>query len=307
MISIVLRDFDKNNLTTISSFFKMEFIEEMGVGSRLQITLPYDEENIIKLTENNRKTGNTIKISFSREWNEHILFEWIIAKVNLSWKLIEIEALDYIWRTKAREENRKLLSDKTYSNQTVSSIITDLYSIFWSQYDLPFEIWLNNDTTLISISFPSWKTFFDCLTQLYADNKVNWRCQEKLDVWDFGILKAGLWKYDNEDRNWSLIIDFDWEDSIYQLQKNNTQNPYPKIELDTDKIDWWNYKLWDKKSVQIRTSLEWWEIGFVWVVKKISIKALATKLQAKMEISDEFSQEVNSWFDAIMRELHSRE
>jgi len=302
MISIKIKDFNKNSLTVLTSFWKLDFVNEVWKFSKLNISFPYDNENILKLTANNRKIWNTINVIFPKNWEEKLLFEWIIVKVVLSWKIIEVECLDYTGWTRDWESNRAITSDLVY-NLPTNQIVSSLYSYFQWKYPLPFEIWINNDTTVRNITFEAWLTFYDCLVRLYEDYNVIRRCKQKLDIWSIWEMKLWLRKYDNNDRFWSDIIDFDREDSLYQLQKNNTLKPYPMIQLDTDKIDRWNYEVWDKKTVQIRTSLEWWAIWFIWMVKKIDIKAKNTKLEAKIEIADEYSKEVSSSFEKVMQEL----
>ena len=104
---------------------------------------------------------------------DKIVFKWFIAEIEID----EVMSLT-LNTNKALLYNKLLLSDKTYTNQTICQIFTDLLTS-WNTTTWDNLTFNCDDTTLITKEFREWDNLFDILQELTELIGLNWNMQDR--------------------------------------------------------------------------------------------------------------------------------
>jgi len=345
MISIKFLDKNKNSLTVITSFFDVRINNKLSDTCTAQFTIPYNSETISKLKENVRKVWNIVEIRANIDWWRQI-FVWVIRQTTITWQYVVFDCIDLIsyyrqyswkkfwfwslhrvyyseWYNERKEpcpfidNNKNIIHCDTNGNPNyiinewkANAQSIKLYKYFEYLFDIYwitlFELWTIWENYLTTNILNKSYTFFDMLDYLkqYKDiyYRANWY---KLDIiWTFDEIQPWLWKYDYTDVIWSDVIDFKRKESLDSLLQNDKTDNYPSIELE-DK-EWYKYKVWQKKAIQIHTQLDWWNTWYIWYITEINIKAEATKVIGTIKVDEKPRKRTDESLRWVLEKLHKR-
>ena len=171
-----------------------------------------------------------------------------------------------------------------------------------------FDIWYNGDMREIEskLKGPWDYSFFDIMMYLQWYYDVFWRANwYYMDIiGTFNEIQPGILKYDYTDVIWSDIIDFEWEESLDALLKNNTTDDYPSITVEDPER--YKYKVGNKKAIQINTQLDEGTTGYVWMITEIEIKATATKVEWTIKVDNTLRKRTKVNLKYVLENLHNR-
>lgn len=161
---------------------------------------------------NSLQEFNLVKINKKvKSWEEKEMFSWIIrwVKTNLMWTTVYLNDKLFLLKKK------KLYVDKTYTNQSISSILGDLVNHVNSR-DTWFATLNSGISTLVTKEYRVWESVFDILTDLAGDiyefsfvwNTINFLTSiwEDRSVW-WDIV---LFEFDKENYDSRNILSIDW-------------------------------------------------------------------------------------------------
>lgn len=161
MYVIYINDHLWNPITQIFELSSLEIKMKLNDISTAVITLPTSSKNC---KYEYFKEYNKIKISLVDKTSEKIMFEWVIRWVssNLTETKITLNCENFLLKKKV------LYVDKTYSNQSISSILSDIVAHINSR-DSWFITLNSTITDVVTKDYKKKKNFLDILKDLAWD------------------------------------------------------------------------------------------------------------------------------------------
>lgn len=183
-----------NTTTWLRKFQKVEIIE---ITHDIQNTTWTEAvyENLEDLTKNLEYytmnledvgliSSSTTTITRQVNSQDNVIFQWFIQDMNVN--------STSIWLTlrsqKALFERKGILSDKTYSNKTISFILDDLFSD-WNTFTWETYTYETDISQIITKDFKEWDSFFNILDELSELTWAVWNILEnkvyfKTELWE---------------------------------------------------------------------------------------------------------------------------
>lgn len=274
---------------TIETFFSLKIQEDLTSLSSWEITIKeiewIEKNDIIQIIE---------------VWEtDNIIFEWYIDDLVVWIEEIQITFKDF----KAMFQNKKVLSDKTFTSQTPKQIIDNLISDYNSRWDT----WtcISSISTTLTKELKIWDNYYDIINEICDFLQIQW-----IIKWNIIHVEEFVW----ENRTtWEEFFEF-----IYNAVDINENNI---IQIDRKSTPIYNIIVWiDSNGTKIikedTTSItENWPIANtinvrVWNLSDITQAFLDFYKTEKVyyELQSELlSQELNIWDKVAVRIEESNE
>lgn len=251
----------------------------------IECTIDYDINNYNSCTVTIPVIDNLNKYDFIELYEvtttDSLLFEWYIFDLEV-W----INEIQLIWRGTKELMNKKLvLSDKSYSNKTITEIMEDILSDWNLAY---WENWIfsTNDTTLIWKDFKTWDNVYDILEELSWLVGMVWTVE-----WNNIRVAELIWEDKTTWLNYTALI-YNWKDPYETNISNLKSKSYSTI---SNIIIWVDgtWKSTKTDATSIATFWALWEIKTFrdWDLEDSTEKYLDSKKEEQRIF--EFDIEVN--------------
>lgn len=195
---------DTRPKVTIEDFESLKFQEDLTSFSSWSCTTSQIEwilkNDIIKIIE----VGDT----------DNIIFNWFIDDLEVWIEKINITFKDFKWLF----QNKKVLSDKSFTNKTPKEIIDNLIADYNSRWDN--WICTSDITTTITKQYKIWDNYFDIINEICDFLQIQWIIKNneiiiKNFVWVDRTLNADFFEFIY---NWTDIA----ENNIITINRKTT-------------------------------------------------------------------------------------
>lgn len=334
MLTIQIKDWNNNVTAVINDIFSLQVDDEVNKGWKLKLRFPTEK----RLQERPIEKADRISVTYwLKIWQNIRLFDWYITDVTVKTSEVQIDAdnwLSYLQR-------RIIRSIKNYDGQTVSSIVSAIFSELNTTKALPISLWKNDcGDVLITKKFDKGTSFYDILRYCWqSDNalivrvydgkldvsKNTWNVLEwvrEYDVRNTRSTNIGDWSWkDSLDDFYSYIQNENWsaENSEFNNDKNLLFEKYeweaslnlpswkaiPSVVVSRD-TDWWDFAPWDRKNIRLFTWYDWLPLEYLGLIqsRKVTISANGW-IKAEVKISEEYKSETNI-LDLLLTNLRKK-
>jgi len=332
MLTIQIKNWDNKTVAVVNNIFSLQIEDEVNKGGKLKMKFPVEK----RLQEKPITKGQRLSINYwIKIWKVVKLFDGYITDVIISNKSVEVQAenrLSYL-------QNRIIRGSKTY-NDTISNVISSLFTELNTTFELPITLWLNDCQTVISEEFDTWTSFYDILKYCReADTKLvvrvidgvlevsedTWKVLEGIREYDvrnsFATNIADRNRKDSMDKYYSYIQNENWSviDDDFNAETNLIFEKYDKdwalaipnwkaipsvsVSRDTDR---WDFYIGDRKQIRLNTWYERLPLEYLGLIqsRKIVINANGG-IKAEIKISEEYKSETNI-LDLVLSNLRKK-
>lgn len=325
MITVQIKNGQGDVQAVINNIFNLQIDDEINKGGKLKIKFPTEEW----LQREPIQKGDRISIDYGDKIKETIrLFDWYITDVTLRTTEAQIEADNWL----SYLQFRILRTNKNYNNQTIQTVIGDVYSSLNNTFPLPVSLNKNDCLTKITKQFEKGTSFFDILKYCYqAEPKLifrvlnspfwnllevgenPWKILEGVREYDvnyqkvtnitdrsrkdsmdnfFSFIKTDTWEISNDTFNARTQLLFEQYDKQGNLALPSG-TAVPSISVSRD-IDWWNFDIWDRKEIRLVTWYERLPLSYLWLIQKRKITVDSTGwIKAEIKISENYKEDTN--------------
>lgn len=334
MLTIQIKNWYNEVIAVINDIFSMQIDDEVNKWWKLKFRFPTEK----RLQEKPLKKGYRISVTYwLKIWQTIRLFDWYITDVIVKTTDVQIEADNWL----SYLQYRIVRSDRTYAAQTISSVVSAVFSELNTTSELPLILWLNDCDTQITKDFKVWSSFYDILKFCRETEKdlivrvIDGVLEVSKNAWN---ILDGVWEYDARNTRGTNIADWSWKDSMdkfYTYIQNEWGNindeefeqqmklifekydskwsltlpswiAIPSVSISRD-TDWWEFNPWDRKNIRLLTGYDWLPLQYLGLIqsRKITINANGW-IKAEIKISQEYKADTNI-LDLILVNLRWRQ
>lgn len=321
MLTIQIKNWYNEVVAVINDIFSLQVDDEVNKGGKLKLKFPTEK----RLQEKPLKKGYRISITYWLKIGKVIrLFEGYITDVIVKTTQVEIQADNWL----SYLQYRMVRSDRTYTDQTISSVVSAVFNELNNTSELPMQLGLNDCDSKITKDFKVGTSFYDIL-------KYCWEAEKDLIVRvhngylevskNAGNILEGVWEYDARNTVGTNITDRSRKDSMDEFytyiqseggsvsdeefeenmklifEKYDSEGALklpswiaiPSINISRD-IDWWDFNPWDRKNIRLITGYEWLPLQYLGLIqsRKVNISANGG-IKAEIKISEEYKADTN--------------
>lgn len=321
MLTIQIKDWQNNVIAVINNIFSLQVDDEVNKGGKLKIKFPIEQ----RMQNTQLKKGNKITINYwIKIWQIIKLFDWYITDITLKSDEAEIQGENWL----SYLQNRIIRTQRTYTNQTIQSVVSAVFTELNTTYTLPITLWLNDCQTTITRQFDKGTSFFDILKYCrWAEEDLVVRVVDwVLDVSkNTGVILDWVWEYDADNTRKTNIASREWKDSMdnYYTYKQNqdwnisnseaiadmwllfekyewewalslpTWKAVPSVSVSRD-TDWWDFNIWDRKHIRLETWYDWLPLEYLWLIQSRKVNISSSQwIKAEIKITEKYKDETN--------------
>ena len=333
MLTIQIKNWYNEVVAVINDIFSLQVDDEVNKGGKLKLKFPTEK----RLQEKPLQKGYRISITYGLKIGKVIrLFEGYITDVIVKTTQVEIQADNWL----SYLQYRMVRSDRTYTDQTISSVVSAVFNELNTTSELPIQLGINDCESKITKDFKVGTSFYDIL-------KYCWEAEKDLIVRvhngylevskNTGNILEGVWEYDARNTVGTNITDRSRKDSMdefYTYIQNEGGNindeefeqqmklifekydsegalqlpswiAIPSINISRD-IDWWDFNPWDRKNIRLITGYDWLPLQYLGLIqnRKVSITANGG-IKAEIKISEEYKADTNI-LDLVLTNLRGK-
>ena len=333
MLTIQIKNWQNNVIAVINNIFSLQVDDEVNRWGKLKIKFPIEQR--MQRTQLKKWYGITTNY-WIKIWQIIKLFDWYITDITLKSDWAEIQAENWL----SYLQNRIVRSERTYTNQTISSVVSAVFTELNNNYPLPITLWLNDCETTITRQFDTWTSFYDILKYCWwADEDLVVRVIDwVLDVSEnTGKILEWIWEYDADNTRKTNIASWDWKDSMdnYYTYKQNqdwhisddeaiadmwlifekyewewalslpTWKAVPNLSISRD-TDWWDFNIWDRKYIRLNTGYDWLPLEYLWLIQNRKVDISANWwIKAEIKVTEKYKEETNI-LDLVLTNLRKK-
>lgn len=330
MLTIQIKNWYNEVIAVINDIFFLQVEDEVNKGGKLKLNFPTEK----RLQKKPIKKWYKISVTYwLKIWQTIRLFEWYITDVIVKTTAVQIEADNWL----SYLQYRIIRTARTYTNQTISSIVNAIFTELNNTSELPITLWINDCDTKITKEFNVGMSFYDILKYCRETEKqlivrvLNGVLEVSKNTWK---VLDGVWEYDAKNVSGANIVDWNWKDSMdkfYTYIQNDWGNinneefeqemklifekydskwsltlpswiAIPSVSISRD-TDWWKFNPWDRKSIRLLTGYDWLNIKYLWLIqnRKVIIDA-NNGIKSEIKVSQEYKSDTNI-LDLILQNL----
>lgn len=320
MLTIQIKNKD-SVIAVINNIFSLQVDDEVNKGGKLKIAFPVEQ----RMQTTQLKKWYRITVNYwIKIWQIIKLFDWYITDITLKSDWGEIQAENWL----SYLQNRIIRTQRTYTNQTIQSVVGAVFTELNTTYPLPITLWLNDCSTKITRQFDTGTSFYDIL-------KYCWGAEEDLIVrvvdWvldvskNTGTVLNWVWEYDADNTRKTNIASWEWKDTMdnyityKQNQSWNISNSeviadmglifekyewewalslpswkaVPNVSVTRD-TDWRDFNVWDRKYIRLETWYNWIPLEYLWLIQSRRVNISASQgIKAEIKITEKYKDETN--------------
>lgn len=333
MLTIQIKNWYNEIIAVINDIFSMQVDDEVNKWWKLKFIFPTEK----RLQERPIKKWYRISVAYwLKIWQTIRLFDGYITDVLVKTTTVQIEADNWL----SYLQYRMVRSDRTYTAQTISSVISAIFNELNTTSELPITLWLNDCDTQITKDFSVGTSFYDILKYCRETEKdlivrvIDGVLEVSKNAWR---VLNWVWEYDARNTRGTNIADWSWKDSMdefYSYIQNDSGNQsnsefnndfklifekyegeatlslpswkaIPSVSVSRD-TDWWDFYIGDRKNIRLNTWYERLPLEYLGLIqnRKITINA-SGGIRAEIKISEEYTAETNI-LDLILTNLKKK-
>ena len=208
-MSYLLKIYENQNSSTVLT----QILDIISIQINFDISDISNATIKVPLYYNWLKQFNKIEIYETITNNDLLIFQWYIFNLKISTKDIEIISKD----EKSLLKKKLVISDKTYSWQTITTIVNDLLSD-WNILSWDNLTFTSSINTTVSKDFSEWDNLFDCIEELswlvwWVFTSNNWQIIVETILWEDKTTWSNFtelvynWKDPNENNIYDVVIE----------------------------------------------------------------------------------------------------
>ena len=332
MLTIQIKNWENKVIAVINNIFSLQVDDEVNKWGKVKIKFPIEQ----RLQNTQIKKWYRITVNYwIKIWQIIKLFDWYITDITIKTDGIEIQWENWL----SYLQNRIIRTDKSYSNVSIQTVVSGLFSELNTTYQLPITLWLNDCDTEITKDFSVWTSFYDILKFCRETEEelvvrvLNWVLEVSKNA---GDLLEWIWEYDVDNTRHTNIDSWEWKDTMdnyfsYVQNKSwsvidsetisdmglmferyndkqalalQNKEAIPSINVSRD-TDWRDFNIWDRKHIRLNTGYEWIPLEYLWLIqtRKVSINA-NWWIKAEIKISDKYKTDTNI-LDLVLQNLRN--
>lgn len=332
MLTIQIKNKD-SVIAVINNIFSLQIEDEVNKWWKLKIKFPIEKW----MQDTQLKKWHRITVNYwIKIWQIVKLFDWYITDITLSNEQAEIQGENWL----SYLQNRIIRSSKSYSNEQIKNIVSEIFTQLNTAFSLPVSLWLNDCETTITRQFDTWTSFYDILKYCWWAEEdlvvrvIDWVLEVSKNAW---VVLDWIWEYDADNTRKTNISEWEWKDTMdnYITYKQNQSwsisndeviadmwllfekyewewmlvlpswKAVPSVSVSRD-TDWWDFNIWDRKHIRLNTWYSWLPLEYLWLIqsRKINIKANGW-ISAEIKVTEKFRDETNI-LDLVLTNLRKR-